>query len=222
MGTAVLSSILAFSGIALIVVLMPGADTILVLRTSLREGARYGVIVALGVVCGPVVWGALAGLGVARIMTQNPVLFSAVAAAGGIYLGYLALQSLMSAAAAWRSTDAMDLAAGKLEGGRRSAASHFLTGLMTNLLNPKIGVFYVSIMPGLFIGQDVDVWLGALLGLIQSVLGIAFLGAVSMLSALVARYLVRPRASAVIDLVCGLCLLAFGVYVLIQVIAYLA
>lgn len=217
-----LSSVLAFTGVAAAVVLMPGVDTILVLRTSLREGARYGVIVALGVVCGPVIWGALAGLGVALIMSQNPPVYSAVAAAGGIYLGYLAVRSLMSAAAAWRSADAVNFAAGGPEDGRRSAASHFLTGLMTNLLNPKIGVFYVSIMPGLFLGQHIDVWLGAFLGLIHSVLGIAFLGAVSVLSAFAARYLRRSRANAVIDLVCGLCLLAFGVYVLIQAIEHLA
>lgn len=214
-----LSSVLAFTGVAATVVLMPGVDTILVLRTSLREGARYGVIVALGVVCGPVIWGALAGLGVALIMSQNPPVYSAVAAAGGLYLGYLAFLSLKGAAAGWGSTEAVDLTAGGAGDG--GAAAHFLTGLMTNLLNPKIGVFYVSIMPGLFLGQDIDVWLGALLGLIHSVLGIAFLAAVSVLSAFAARYLRQARANAVIDLVCGLCLLAFALYVLVQAILHL-
>lgn len=216
-----LSSVLAFTAIAATVVLMPGVDTILVLRTSLREGARYGIIVALGIVCGPVVWGALAGLGVALIMNQNPPVYSAVAAAGGLYLGYLAFLTLRGAAAAWRSPDAADFTA-ESEGGPRGTASHFLTGLMTNLLNPKIGVFYVSVMPGLFLGQHIDVWLGALLGFIHSVLGIAFLSAVSVLSALAARYLKQARANAVIDLVCGLCLLAFGAYVLVQAALHLA
>lgn len=216
-----LSSVLAFTGVAATVVLMPGVDTILVLRTSLREGARYGVIVALGIVCGPVVWGALAGLGVALIMSQNPPVYSAVAAAGGLYLCYLAVLSLRAAAATWESPDAVDFTA-EPAAAPRGVRSHFLTGLMTNLLNPKIGVFYVSVMPGLFLGQHIDVWLGALLGLIHSILGIVFLSAVSVLSALAARHLKRARANAVIDLVCGLCLLAFGGYVLVQAALHLA
>ena len=168
--------------------------------------------------CGPVVWGALAGLGVALVLSRNPVLYSVVAAVGGLYLAYLAWGSFRSAAARWRATDSVEVGADGPQGTRRT---YFLTGLMTNLLNPKIGVFYVSIMPGLFIGQPVSVWLGAFLGLIQSVLGLAFLTAVSALSAVAARYLTRPRTNAVIDLVCGLCLLAFGVYVLVEAVLHL-
>ncbi|KZX22306.1 LysE family translocator [Rathayibacter tanaceti] len=208
--------ILAFAGIALAVVLMPGADTILVLRTSLRDGARSGIVTALGVVCGPIVWGALAGLGVALILERIPILYSIVAIAGGLYLIYLASQSFRASLASWRAQEEVEVDGGAaIE--HRGLRSYFFTGLMTNLLNPKIGVFYLAVMPGLFLDETVTVWLGALLGLIHSVLGLIFLSGVSVLSSLARRYLIRRRAYAITELVCGLCLLAFGVFVLVEV-----
>lgn len=212
------SSIVAFAVIALAVVLMPGADTILVLRTSLRDGIRAGTITATGVVCGPVAWGALAGLGVALVLSRNVLVYGVVAVAGGFYLGYLAYRTFVSARATWRSTGS-NLVGDDVPGSppRRSAA-YFSTGLMTNLLNPKIGVFYVSVMPGLFLGQQVTVWLGALLGAIHAALGLAFLGGVAVLSGLARRYVTRPRAQAVIEAICGLCLLGFGVVVVVGAI----
>jgi len=96
--------------------------------------------------------------------------------------------------------------------------SFYLTGLTTNLLNPKIGVFYVSILPGLFIDQPVTAWLGAFLGFIHAALGLLFLTAVATLTNLARRFLLRPRTSAVTELICGLCLLALATYVLFEAI----
>lgn len=221
--------IIAFAGIALAVVLMPGADTILVLRTSLRDGARSGIVTALGIVCGPIIWGALAGLGVALILQRVPILYNIVAVAGGLYLIYLASQSFRASLASWRAKDEVELGG---EGGavtdhsgngvavieHSGLRTYFLTGLMTNLLNPKIGVFYLAVMPGLFLGETVNIWLGALLGFIHSVLGLIFLSGVSVLSSLARRYLIRRKAYAITELICGLCLLGFGLFVLVEVV----
>jgi threonine/homoserine/homoserine lactone efflux protein len=214
-----LTSLLAFTGIALVVVLMPGADTVLVLRTSLRYGARAGIITATGIVCGPIIWGALAGLGVALILGQNPLLYNIVATAGGLYLIYLAAQSFRAATTGWLSPNDEHLPRSGTTLTRSSVATQFTTGLMTNLLNPKIGVFYISVMPGLFIGQHIGVGLGALLGLIQAVLGLMFLTAVALLSARANGILTRPRIAAAVELACGLCLFLFGTYVFVEVIA---
>lgn len=214
-----LSSIIAFAFIALAVVLMPGADTILVLRTSLRDGTRAGIITALGIVCGPIIWGALAGLGVALVLSQNVLIYSAVAAAGGLYLGYLAYRTFVSARSTWRSA-AVDLTDDHSPPHPRRSASYFFTGLMTNLLNPKIGVFYVSVMPGLFLGQQVTTWLGALLGAIHAVLGLAFLSGVAALSGFARRHLTRPRVQAAIEFICGLCLLGFGIFVVVEAVIH--
>lgn len=214
------SSILAFAAVALVVVLMPGADTVLVLRTSLRAGTRAGMITASGVSCGPIIWGALAGLGVAFLLSRNALVYSAVAAAGGLYLGSLAYRAFRSACAVWRSATADALRAEAVAAPVRRSTGYFLTGLSTNLLNPKIGVFYLSAMPGLFLGQQITAWLGALLGAIHAVLGLAFLAGIAALSGVAGRHVTQPKAQAVIELICGLCLLGFGVFVVVEAVVH--
>lgn len=210
------SSILAFAAIALVVVLVPGADTILVLRTSLRDGTRAGTITASGVICGPVIWGTLAGIGIALVLNRNTLTYSAIAGAGGFYLSYLAYRMLLSARTTWRSGVAETLDDPARTTPARRSTAHFFTGLTTNLLNPKIGVFYVSVMPGLFLGQQITAWLGALLGAIHAVIGLVFLGSVAALSGAAGKYLTRPKVQAGIELACGLCLLGFGAFVLVE------
>ena len=214
-------AVAAFAGIAVVVVLMPGADTVLVLNASLRDGTRAGIVTATGVVCGPVLWGALAGLGAAVILSRNPLTAGLIAAAGGIYLCHLAIRSFAAARASWREAVDIDLAPPHPPH-RRAAVTHFLTGLTTNVLNPKIGVFYLSVMPALFFGRPVTVWLGALLGLIHAAVGMVFLTGVSVMSGLARRRLSRPHNRAVLESICGLCLLGFGVYALIQASAAVA
>ena len=207
-------AILAFTAVAVVVVLMPGADTVLVLNASLRDGTRAGIVTAAGVVCGPVLWGGLAGLGVALLLDRNPVVSAVIAAAGGVYLCYLAIRSFAAARASWRMATEDTVPPGTRR--HRATVTHFLTGLTTNVLNPKIGVFYLSVMPALFLGQPVTVWLGALLGLIHAAVGIVFLTGVSVMSGLARRRLSRPRSRAFVEIVCGLCLLGFGGYALAQ------
>lgn len=212
--------VLAFTATAAAVVLMPGADTILVLGVSLRDGSRAGIVTASGVVCGPILWGALAGLGVALLLGRLPLVSDTIAAAGGLYLCYLASRAFASARVAWRQEKDDQIERISLAASRGPTITHFFTGLTTNVLNPKIGVFYLSVMPGLFIAQEITVWQGALLGLIHATIGIAFLAGVSVLSGFVGRRLSDPRASAVIEAVCGLWLFGFGAYVIAQAVRH--
>ncbi|MFT4234849.1 MAG: LysE family translocator [Microbacterium sp.] len=206
------SGILAFTAIAVVVTLMPGADSILVLRTSLRDGARAAFVTALGVSCGPVLWGALAGAGVALVLARLPVLYAIIALAGSLYLGWLAFGSLRASLRLWRQSAPIETPPEK------RTRSHFLTGLVTNLLNPKIGAFYLAVMPGLFPPSDVTPWLGAALGAIHGVLGVVYLGLVAVLAGWARRFLTRPRANAVVEALCALCLLAFAVYLAVSTI----
>ncbi|WP_395244113.1 LysE family translocator [Agromyces sp. MMS24-K17] len=221
------AGILAFTWLALAMTLAPGSDTVFVIRTSLRAGWKVGVIAALGIVCGVIVWAGLAGLGVALLLVRFPVAYGVIAIAGGVYLGYLAVRTFIFAAQMWRSAPAPISAdevtpdATGLVGESRTALAPwrtFTTGLFTNLLNPKIGVFYLSVMPGLFIGQTLTVWLGLLLGTIHAVLGIIWLSVVSVLAGWARNHLLRPRPRAVLEAVCGALLLAFGVFVIAEVV----
>lgn len=210
-----LPSILAFTAVAFLVVVTPGADTVLVLRVSVRAGARAGMFAAAGVVCGPVIWGSLAGVGVALIVGQNPVLYTLVAAAGGCYLCYLAYQSIAPAVRAWQSTGGEpQTQVSEVAGMSGKNMTHFGRGLVTNLLNPQIGVFYLAIMPGLFDAAEITLWLGAALGGIHGALGLAFLSLVAFFTSAVSRLLNRPKVTASVEFVCGLLLLGFGLYAL--------
>lgn len=219
-GGTLLASIGAFAVIALAAAVMPGADTILVLRSSLRDGTRAGVVTALGIATGTIIWGTLAGLGVALIIGRHPLLYTVIAAAGGLYLGYLAVRAFLSAGRTWRAASEVTALSGPESAAvpEQHPRSHFTNGLVTNLLNPKLGALYMSVMPGLFIGQAITAWLGALLGSNHAVIGVAFLSAVAALSGLARRYLMRPKVQAVVEAVCGLCLLAFGVFVLVEAV----
>ena len=208
------ASVIAFTFAALALVLMPGVDTILVLHTSIDEGRTAGIATAAGIVCGPIIWGFLAGIGAALIFAQSPVAFGVVAAAGGIYLLYLAYGSILPAVrtlhlASTPATQQVDV---------RHIGNHFGRGLVTDLLNPKIGIFYLAIMPSLFARNEINAWLGGFLGSIHAALGFVFLTLIAVLAAAARNRLTRPRTSAIIQLICGLCLAGFGVYALVDAV----
>ncbi|MFD0685877.1 LysE family translocator [Actinomadura fibrosa] len=205
---------LVFSGLAFAVVLMPGADTILVFRTSRALGTRTGLMTAVGVVTGPVLWGVFSGIGVALVIARNKSIYTALALLGALYLMYLAYGCFKSAADGGATPlDAADEAPAD-SGSMRNA---YVTGLLTNLLNPKIGVFYLSVMPGLFQGRA-GPWDGGSLGLIQASMGIVFLSCVALLAGKARRYLSSRRASLTVEILAGTCLLAFAVYVIWSVL----
>ncbi|WP_127792565.1 LysE family translocator [Agromyces sp. LHK192] len=224
------AGIIAFTWLALAMTLAPGSDTVFVIRSSLRDGWRAGVVAAFGIVCGVVVWAGLAGLGVALLLVRFPLAYNVIAIGGGLYLGYLAVRTFVAAVQMWGSasrSEGLDAGATDADAGsdveRRRPASPaarlrtFTTGLTTNLLNPKIGVFYLSVMPGLFIGQSLTVWLGLLLGGIHAAWGIIWLSVVSILAGWARTHLLQPKPRAVLEAVCGALLLAFGVFVLVEV-----
>lgn len=210
------SGVLAFAWLALAMTIAPGSDTVFVLRSSLRDGRRAGVVAALGVVCGVIVWGGLAGLGVALLLVRFPIAYDIVAVGGGLYLGYLAMRTFISARSMWRSDEPSDDADAAASG--QSLSKTFAAGLLTNLLNPKIGVFYLSVMPGLFLGQSLSLWLGLLLGGIHATWGIIWLSVVSILAGWARKRLLRPRSRAVLEGICGALLLGFGVFVIVEVL----
>ena len=202
------SPYLVFAGIAFVVVVMPGADTILVFRASRAHGTRVGLTTAVGVVTGPVVWGLLSGVGAALVVARNATVYRGLALLGALYLVYLAVGCFRSARAG--ATPLFDAPADGEPG--RTSGNAYVTGLLTNLLNPKIGVFYLSVMPGLFRGRHLDLWVGGSLGLIQSCIGFGFLSCVALLAGRARRYLTGRLPNTVAEVVAGLCLLAFAGY----------
>jgi threonine/homoserine/homoserine lactone efflux protein len=167
----VLAAVLAFAGVAAVINVTPGLDTMLVLRTSVAGGRATGLVSGLGVNTGCLAWGVAAAAGVTELLAASHAAYEAVRIAGAVYLTWLGCCAL------WRSrrgrgpeeppagTDHWPPSGLVQAGPGRLAA--FRSGLTTNLLNPKAGVFYMSLLPQ-FIPHGAPVfWTAMLLTLID-------------------------------------------------------
>ncbi|MCL2582139.1 MAG: LysE family translocator [Streptosporangiales bacterium] len=138
----------------------PGPDTMLVLRASVGGGRPRGLASAAGVMTGCLVWGLAAATGVTGLLAASHAAYDAVRIAGAAYLAWLGFRALWDARHPASADPALDETAWKASPKSRVAA--FRAGLMTNLLNPKAGVFYMSLVPQ-FIPRGAPVFATALL-----------------------------------------------------------
>ena len=130
-----IASLIAFTFAAALLSVTPGADTLLVVRYAAGRGRSAGVAAAAGILLGVLVWGAIVAVGVAALIVASPTLFRTLQWAGAAYLIWLGVQLLLPRANRDPSTP-----------GAKSG-NPFLSGLLTNLLNPKVGVFYLAFLP---------------------------------------------------------------------------
>jgi threonine/homoserine/homoserine lactone efflux protein len=193
--------LLAYLAAATALALSPGPDTMFVLATSTSGGARAGVAATLGISTGSLVHATLAALGVSALIAASPEAFDALRIAGALYLLWIGAQALHAFIAGLRNPTALPAA----NGGETSAWSAYRRGLLTNVLNPKVGVFYVAFLP-----QFANPELGHvplqifLLGAIHNVIGTLWLIALAVASGRTAQAFARsPRVRAWLDGVAG-------------------
>ena len=143
-----LTAVLAFAGVAAIINVTPGLDTMLVLRTSVAGGRATGLVSGLGINVGCLAWGLAAAAGVTGLLAASHVAYDAVRIAGAAYLTWLGCCAL------WRSRrrrgqepQADETAVEDPAGPEPVRLAAFRSGLTTNLLNPKAGIFYMSLLP---------------------------------------------------------------------------
>jgi len=136
----VIQALLAFTLAAGLLTLTPGLDTALVLRTAAVEGPRRAGLAALGIVGGCLAWGAAVALGLGALLQASALAFTVLKWAGAAYLVWLGIGLILKPRDRFEvSAGAAPRAGGDLAWMRR--------GFLTNLLNPKVGVFYVSFLP---------------------------------------------------------------------------
>jgi threonine/homoserine/homoserine lactone efflux protein len=127
-----------FIATAVVLVITPGQDTFFILGRSLAGGRAAGLAAALGITAGSVIHTLFAALGLSALLATSPSAFMAVKLAGAAYLVYIGVRALTS-----RSSGLQDDARDARDG--RWAA--FRSGIVTNLLNPKVGLFFLALMP---------------------------------------------------------------------------
>ena len=194
--------LVAFLGIAVLVIVVPGPDTALTVRNTLAGGRREGVFTALGITAALSAWALAASVGLAALLVASEPAFVALKLVGAAYLVYLAAQALH---AALRGRAVRSDAPAR-RGGLRSPWPAFRQGVLSNLGNPKIAVFFTSLLPQF--GSSFPSLLA--LGLLFAALGVVWLSAYAVVVARAGDLLRRPAVTRVLDAVTGAVLVAFG------------
>lgn len=216
----VLEAMLLFALVAIPLTIMPGLDSALVLRTAVVSGRRQAYATALGINAGVLVWGVAAAVGATAVLAASATAYRALTLAGAAYLVWLGGQMLWSSFRPGRydALPAVALTRDVQAGARadadpataRSAWRSFALGATTNLLNPKVGVFYLATIPQ-FLPDDVPhLLMGLLLAVEHDVLGFAWLALLISAAGLARRWLSGRAIARVTDRVTGTVLLAFG------------
>jgi RhtB (resistance to homoserine/threonine) family protein len=203
---------LVFIGVAAIVIVLPGPDTAVVTKNVLVHGRRAGLGTSLGVSAGLSVWTLAAALGVASVVRTSAVAFTVLKLIGALYLVWLGLQALRAAGHA-TATEAVPKGPAKRAMGARGG---FRQGFLSDLANPKIGVFFTSLLPQ-FVDPGQSVLLPFLaLGGVFVLMTLLWLGAYCVIAARAAQTLRRPRVRAALDRITGSVLIALGLRLAIE------
>ena len=200
------ASLVAFAGLCLVLSLTPGPDTFLVLRIALNRPSA-GIAAAAGSAVAAVAWAALVGLGLAAILEQSAEVFRWIKIAGGLYLLYLGMSSFLKTRKA--AKDGMQ--GGNEAGGLRySRIAGLGAGALSTLLNPKVGLFYLAVVPQ-FIPQGGDTMGTAMiLGAVEAVIAFAYLAVVSLVAYKAMGWLRRPKVSTGVERVSSGIITALG------------
>jgi threonine/homoserine/homoserine lactone efflux protein len=201
-------ALLSFTLAAGLLTITPGLDTALVLRTAAVEGGKQAMLAGIGICSGCLLWGAAASFGLSAVLAVSGFAYKVLRIAGAIYLGYLGIKLVVSAFC----TASTNGAAGPVwrEDKRTDGSLWLKRGLLTNVLNPKVGVFYVSFLPQ-FIPAGVKVWsFSLLLALIHATEGILWFLLLTNATEFFSGWLKRRRVVMLLDSAMGAILIAFG------------
>jgi threonine/homoserine/homoserine lactone efflux protein len=196
------ASFLAFLGVSALVIVVPGPDTAVTINGTLSGGRRGGVFTALGVSCGQAVWTLAASAGVSALLVASEPAFRTVKYLGAAYLLCLGLRAIWSAV---RPGSAPSASASGLA--RRGALACYRRGLLSDLGNPKMAVFFTSLLPQFGAGFAVL----ALLGLVFCAMTFLWLACYAVALAKMGDLLRRSSVHRAVDVVTGTVLVALGV-----------
>ncbi len=192
--------------ISVLLILIPGPDTAIVTKHALLAGKRGGVFAAIGVALGLAIWTVAAAAGVAALLRASAAAFFVLKIVGAAYLVWMGVQLLRDRGLA--VPEGGDLA-GVAE--RRVERKALRQGLLSDLSNPKIAVFFTSFLPQFVHGGRHGFAALLLLGLIFCLLTLLWLVVYAVLVGHVTAVLRRPAVRRALDQFTGVVLIAFGI-----------
>ncbi len=207
------SQLLTFIGVALVLTLTPGADTMLVMRNVLARGARAGIMTTLGICSGLFVHATLSALGLSFILVRSATAFEVVKFVGACYLIFLGLRSLWQLLRTHRHATGGEAVIDEQpsEQQKVSALRSFREGLLSNILNPKVAIFYLAFLPQFMHRGDPVLAKSLLLAAIHFTLGVLWLSLVAIFLGRVRVFVTRSSVRRSLEAVTGTVLIAFGI-----------
>lgn len=202
-----LASLAAFAGLCLVLSVTPGPDTFLVLRIALTRPSA-GIAAAAGSAVGAIAWAGLVGVGLAAILEQSAELFRWVKIAGGLYLLYLGVSSFIKSRKAAKAGADGSAAEAPLPYSRLSALG---AGALSTLLNPKVGLFYLAVVPQFIPHGGDTMGTSLILGVVVAVIAFAYLSMIAVVAFKAMRWLKRPKVSTVVERVSSGVIAGLGV-----------
>jgi threonine/homoserine/homoserine lactone efflux protein len=207
----------AFIGISIVVIVTPGQDTALTIRNTLLGKRNAGIATAAGVSTGQLTWTIATSAGLAALLTASAPIFTAVRLAGAAYLIFLGLQALHAAVfpspatGGGRGGDLHPLSPSPARGGGQGGGLRFYRqGLLSNLGNPKMVVFFSSLLPQ-FVTPGPVAFAGlVLLGLVFCCMTFIWLAGYAVVVARVGDVLRRDRIRRAMEATTGLVLVGLG------------
>jgi threonine/homoserine/homoserine lactone efflux protein len=196
-----MASLAAFTLVAALLTVTPGADMAMVTRVAVTRGFRPASRTAFGIASGCLVWALLSAAGLAALIAASATAFNVLKLVGAAYLAFLGIQTLLTSLRRGEPVAAPV---------QRAVGSPYRMGLFTNLLNPKLAVFYTSFLPQ-FIAPGEPVLLKSVaLASIHAGLGILWLCFYARTLVAAGRVLSRPSVRRRLDRVTGTVLVALG------------
>ncbi|MFI7230293.1 LysE family translocator [Nonomuraea angiospora] len=193
-------SVWSFALVVALLTLTPGLDTALVLRTSLLAGRRAAWGVTLGIQLGTLTWGVLTAAGLSALLAASRLGYEILRWAGVAYLVWMGLRMLLAKAAPHEEPEqAVRFGAG------------FRRGLVTNLLNPKVGAFYVAMLPHFIPDGAPHAAMGLLLAGVHVAEGLLWSAALIGFASLVSGFLRTPAVRRFLDRLTGVVIVGFGI-----------
>ncbi len=199
--------LLAFVGVSIVVVVVPGPDMALVARNVVRHGRSAGFGTSVGICTGILGWAIAAGLGVSTLLATSATAFTALKLAGAAYLIYLGITTL-------RAHDAPTTAGAN--GGGLPWHRAWLQGLLSALLNPKLGVFFLTLLPQFIAPGDPPTLRVLQLAVLFDLIGLIWLLAYSAMLGAIGAALDRPGPRRLMRWLTGTVLIGLGARVALE------
>jgi threonine/homoserine/homoserine lactone efflux protein len=197
-------AVASFAILGALLTVTPGLDTALVLRSAVTMGRGAAFATALGVNTGALIWGAAAAVGVSVLLTASAAAYTVLRVAGAAYMLYLGVRMIHGAVRGGGATAEISGPAAP------TWWSTYGKGLLTNLLNPKVGAFYIAVLPQ-FVPPDASpLGVGLLLALVHDLEGLLWFALIIFGARAARGFLARRSVRRTVDAGTGAVLIGFG------------